>query len=309
MKSYILKRILFLIPMFFMVSFLAFMLINISAKRPAEIILEAQGVPDITEELIEKTNEDYGFNRPLLVRYGDWLSDAVHLDFGKSLIDKKDVSKTILKAFGYTLKLSGAVIIVTLIFSLILGVTCAVFEGSLFDKATRAIMFSLSSVPTYLVGIICMWFFAVKLGVLPTSGIGDYRNFIMPTFAMSIRYIGFYFRLIRNSMLENVNENYINFLRSSGVREFKRVGHVLRNSLQTAIASFSMAIPGMIAGTVVIESVFAWPGLGRLCVSAIFARDIPIIQAYILLMAVFYCVFNIGADILNAFINPKLRRA
>ncbi|MGP1569667.1 MAG: nickel/cobalt ABC transporter permease [Eubacteriales bacterium] len=308
MKEYVVKRLLFLIPMFFLVSFIAFMVVNASTDTPAEIILEAQGVPLITEELIEKTNEEYGFDKPLLERYKNWLKDAVRLEFGKSFVNRQDVSKLILRAFGYTLKLALVLIVTTVIVSMLLGVLCAIFEGSFFDKLVRGIMFTVSNVPAYLVGIVCMWFFAVKLGILPTSGVGNYKNFIMPVMALAMGYCGFYFRLIRNSMIENMNENYVYFLRASGVRESKIVKHILKNSLQTAVAAFSLAIPGMIAGTVVIENVFAWPGLGRLCVSSIFCRDIPIIQAYILLIALFYCVFNIIADIVNAFMNPKLRR-
>lgn len=308
MKKYILKRILFLIPMFFLVSFLAFILINASTEAPAEIILEAQGIPLITDELIEKTNEEYGFNRPLLVRYTDWLKDAVHLDFGKSFISRQNVSVLVLNAFGYTLQLAGVLILVTVTFSLLLGISCALLEGSIFDKAVRFFMFTFANIPPYLVGIVCMWFFSVKLHILPTSGVGNYKNFIMPILALALGYCGFYFRLIRNSMLENINENYVNFLKSSGVSKAKITKHILKNSLQTAVAAFSLAVPGMVAGTVVIENVFAWPGLGRLCVNSIFCRDIPIIQAYILLIALFYCVFNIAADIINAFINPKLRR-
>jgi len=309
MRDYIIKRLLFLIPMFFIVSFCAFVLINASAKEPAMIILEAQGVPTITQELINETNAKYGFDRPFMVRYLDWLENAVKFEFGNSFVTKKDVSKTILAAFVYTLQLALATTVTTIVFSLILGVFCVIWEGRKFDKITRAVMFVISAMPSYWIGTLSVWLFSVKLTWLPTSGVGSLKNFILPTLVMSISYCGFYFRMIRNSMLENTNENYVYFCRSCGVGEKKIIKHILRNSLQTVISAFSMAIPGMVAGTVVIENVFAWPGLGRLCVSAIYSRDIPIIQAYVLLLALFYCTFNILADIINAAVNPKLRKA
>lgn len=309
MRDYIIKRLLFLIPMFFIVSFCAFVLINASAKEPAMIILEAQGVPTITQELINETNAKYGFDRPFVVRYLDWLENAVKFEFGNSFVTKKDVSKTILTAFVYTLQLALATTVTTIVFSLILGVFCVIWEGRKFDKITRAVMFVISAMPSYWIGTLSVWLFSVKLTWLPTSGVGNLKSFILPTLVMSISYCGFYFRMIRNSMLENTNENYVYFCRSCGVGEKKIIKHILRNSLQTVISAFSMAIPGMVAGTVVIENVFAWPGLGRLCVSAIYSRDIPIIQAYVLLLALFYCTFNILADIINAAVNPKLRKA
>lgn len=308
MREYIVRRLLFLIPTFFIVSFLAFVLINASTEDPAVIVLEAQGVPRITQELIDQVNEAYGFNQPFFLRYLDWLADALRLDFGKSFVTNNDVSQTIRTAFSYTLQLAGTTTVMTFIFSVLLGTLCAIWEGRWFDRATRGIMFVLSSMPAYLIGTIFAWLFAVKLEWLPTSGAASLRSFILPTVVMSIGYCGLFFRMIRNSMLENMNENYVSFFRSCGVREKKVIRHILRNSMHTMLTAFSMAIPAMIAGTVVIENVFAWPGLGRLCVEAVFSRDVPIIQTYVLLIALFYCVFNILSDIVNAFINPKLRR-
>ncbi|MEL3909388.1 MAG: ABC transporter permease subunit [Treponemataceae bacterium] len=201
-----------------------------------------------------------------------------------------------------------SVALVTIIFSFTLGILCVIFEGRFIDKAIRFIMFFLSAIPSYLIGVVLIWFLSVKFTALPTCGAGTSKHYILPTISMAIGYCGFYFRMIRNSMLENINKNYVIFLRSCGVSERKIIKHILKNSLQTVITTFFMAIPAMIAGTVVIENIFAWPGLGRLCVSAIFNRDLPIIQAYTLLIAVFYCVFNVFADILNVLINPKLRK-
>ena len=308
MHAYILKRILFFVPLFFVVSFFAFLLINASAKEPAVIVLEAQGVPAITEDLIEETNIKYGFDRPFISRYADWLNKALRFEFGKSFVTNKDVSKDISTAFLYTLQLSLMTAVITITISLFLGVLCALWEGRRLDRLMRIVMFVLLATPSYLVGSILAWVFGVKMRWLPTSGAESLKSLVLPTIVMSIGYCGFYFRLILNAMLENVNEEYVNFYRSSGVSEKRITMHILRNSLQTAIVVFSMAIPGMLVGTVVIENIFAWPGIGRLCLNAVLSRDIPVIQAYVLLIAVFYCSFNILADIINVVVNPRLRK-
>ena len=310
MKNFIIKRLLFLIPMLIIVSLCAFGLVNISSRKQAVTVLLAQGMPQvaITDELVEETNHKYGFDRPFFERYFEWLGKILRFDFGDSYVTGKSVSASIAKAFGYTLSLALCTTFVTIIFSLLFGVLCAIFENSLYDRISRGILFIISAMPSYWVGILCVWFFSVNLSWLPTSGTGSFAHFILPTFVMSIGYFCFYFRMIRNSMLENMNENYVWYMRSCGVSEKKITRHILVNSLQTVITAFSMAIPGMIAGTVVIENVFAWPGIGRLCVEAIFNKDIPIIEAYIMLIAIFYCVFNVLADIINAAVNPRLRK-
>lgn len=309
MRNYVIKRVLTLIPMFFIISFISFLLINLSPSDPAEVALRANDVPVITQELIDQTRVELGLDKPFLERYAVWLNNAIHLDFGTSYVTGESVSAMIFPAFNYTLQLALANTIVTILLSIILGVICAVNEGHLVDRGTRGFLFIIAAMPAYWIGTLAIWFFSVKCKLLPTSGVGSLANFILPTMVMSIGYCCFYFRMIRNSMLENMNENYVLYARSCGIKEKVIVKHIFRNSLQTGVAAFCMAIPGMIAGTVVIENVFAWPGLGRLCVSSIFNRDLPIIQAYVLILAFSYCVFNIGADIVNAALNPKLRKA
>ena len=307
MKYYIIKRLLFLIPMIFAVTFIVFLITSSSPERQAVSVLKAQGVDEISDGLIQKVISEYGFDRAVVLRYFEWLGKAVTFDLGTSYVNKLPVSSLVFGAFGYTLSLGAIAVVVSLLFSVLFGILCAVWEGGVYDFITRIIMFILSALPAYLVGIIMMWFFSVHLRVLPTSGVGDIRYYIMPVFALAAPYIGFYSRVVRTNMLESMNDKYTVFLKSCGIKKSSVIRHELRNSLQTLVTAFTMAIIGMIAGTFVVENIFSWPGIGRLCVESIFSNDIPIIQAYVLLMAVFYCLFNIGADILNAVINPRLR--
>lgn len=153
-----------------------------------------------------------------------------------------------------------------------------------------------------------IWYFSVKLDLLPTSGMDSYRSYILPVIVITVSYTGIYFRTVRSSMLSNMNEDYVLYARASGLSEKKVTLHILRNSLQVAVSIFCMAIPIVLGSTVVIENVFAWPGLGRLSVKSILSRDFPIIQAYVLMLAVTFVLFNTLSDIINAAMNPRLRK-
>ncbi|WP_048138262.1 nickel/cobalt ABC transporter permease [Methanosarcina horonobensis] len=307
MRAYVIKRIFAAVPLFFIISFCSFLLINLSPTDPAEAALRANDVPVVTQELVEQTREQLGLDRPFLIRYGNWLSDSLHLNFGQSYVKRRPVSSLILPAFLNTLKLVTVTSVTVIFLSTAFGVFCALREGSRADKVTRGVLFAFTAVPSYWVGILMIWFFAVRLNLLPTSGMGSAAHYILPVAVMSSGYIGFYFRLIRNSMVRNNGENYVLYEKASGLPDRLVNRHILRNSLQTAVSGFCMAVPGMLAGTVVVENVFAWPGIGRLCVSAIFDRDLPVVQAYIIVVAAFFILFNLIADLVNAAINPKLR--
>lgn len=308
MVNYAVKRIFAVIPLLIIVSFLTFVLINLSPSDPAEVILRASNVPQISDELLERTREELGFNQPFLLRYLDWLKNMIQLDLGYSYINKKPVIDLIGPAFYNTLKLTVVTAVYIIILSLLLGIFCAANEGKIVDRWTRGILFFLASMPSYWIAALAIWFFAVKLDLFPTSGIGSPAHYILPVTMLSINYIGFYFRLIRNSMIQNANENYVVYAKACGLKNSVINKHILRNSMQTAVAAFGMAIPGLIAGTVVIENIFAWPGIGRLCVTSILNRDLPVIQGYIIVVAFSFVFFNLMADLLNNFLNPKLQK-
>ncbi|MEK4084209.1 nickel/cobalt ABC transporter permease [Psychrobacillus sp. FSL K6-1415] len=307
MGSYIFKRILVSVPLLLIISFLTFVLINLSPLDPAEVVLQAQGVPEITEELLEQTKEELGLDKPFILRYLDWFISSLQLDFGDSYINGKPVWSLIGPAFLNTLKLTLISSIAIIFMSILLGVTCALKEGQVIDKSIRGLSFVLTAMPSYWLATIMIWYVSVKLDLLPTSGMDSYSSYILPVIVITISYAGIYFRNIRSSMLNNLNEDYVLYGRASGLPEMKIIMHILRNSLQVSISIFGMAIPIILGSTVVIENVFAWPGLGSLSVKAILGRDFPIIQAYVLILAAAFVLFNTISDIINAFMNPKLR--
>lgn len=308
MESYIVKRILLAIPLLFVISLITFVLINLSPLDPAVVVLQAQEVPQITDELIAQTNEALGFDKPFVIQYVNWLIACMQFDFGNSYVSGEPVWSLVGPAFLNTLKLTLVSSVFIIGFSILLGVICAMREGKAVDKTVRGISFVLTAMPSYWLAAIMIWTFSVKLDLLPTSGKESLKSYILPVIVITVSYTGIYFRTVRSSMLSNMNEDYVLYGRASGLSERKVTLHILRNSLQVAVSIFCMAIPIVLGSTVVIENVFAWPGLGRLSVRSILNRDFPIIQAYVLILAVTFVLFNTISDVINAAMNPRLRK-
>ncbi|ALS22870.1 MULTISPECIES: nickel/cobalt ABC transporter permease [Paenibacillus] len=308
MAGYALKRLFVVVPLLVVISFMTFILNGLSPMDPAEVVLHAQGVPAITDELIAETREALGMNRPLLIRYWDWLVSCLRLDFGDSYITGKPVWSLLGPALLNTLKLTLVSSLLIILLSIALGVGCALREGKWLDLSVRSFSFLLTSMPSYWLAALMVWYFSVKLDLLPTSGMDGYGSYVLPVAVIVIGYAGIYFRIIRSSMLSNLNEDYVLYGRACGLSERSLTLQVLRNSLQVAVSVFGLAIPVILGSTVVVENIFAWPGLGTLTVNSILGRDFPIIQAYVLVLAVAFVLFNTASDLLNAAVNPKLRK-
>lgn len=305
MKKFIAKRILLLVPILLAVSFLTFVLVNLGGSDPAEVALRVNEITP-TEEAVESMRVQLGLDKPFLERYVTWVGDCLHGDFGKSYVDNKPVAESVARALPNTLKLSAASLFLILVFSMMTGVLCARYEGSIGDNITRAIIFLGTAMPSFWVGLLLIWGFSVKLDLFPTSGMYEWKSIVLPAITLSLAYISTYTRLIRNNMCQNKRENYVMYLRVRGMKERTITRHIFKNSLQTSLTALGMSIPKLIAGTVVVENIFAWPGIGRLCVTAIFNRDYPVIQAYVLLMAVLFVVCNMLVDIFCVAIDPRL---
>ena len=309
MKHYVIKRILAAIPLLLCISFICFVFINLIPSDPAEVALRVRQVPIITEEAIAEVRAELGLDKPYLVRYADWLLDCLRLDFGISYTNpSRTVAGELLRCLPATLMLAGASLVLVILLSLPVGFLCAVYKDSWFDRLTRGFIFMTTAMPAYWVGLLLMWFVSIRLDLLPTSGSGTWKHLILPAFTVSLTYISTYIRLIRNNMLENMREDYVLYANVRGLTQRSILTrHILKNSLHTCIVAIGMSIPQLIAGTIVVENVFAWPGLGTLCITSIFNRDYPVIQAYVLLIGVLFVVFNLLFDILQTLADPRLR--
>lgn len=306
MRDFITRRLIGMIPILIGISFLSFVLINLSPSDPAEVALRVNEIT-VTEEVAQQMREELGLDKPFFERYITWLTNCLKGDFGNSYVNKKSVAEEIGQALPATIKLSSISLVITIIFSVSTGILCAVYEGSIGDKITRIIIFLGTSMPSFWVGLLLIWLFSVKLNLLPTSGMENISSVVLPAITLSLSYISTYVRLIRNNMVKNKKENYVLYARVRGLKESTIIKHVLKNSLQSSITALGMSIPKLIAGTVVVENIFAWPGVGRLCVSAIYNRDYPVIQAYILIMAILFVICNLLVDVISAMIDPRIR--
>jgi len=308
MGVYIVKRTLIALPLLVVISFLTFVLNQLSPMDPAEIILRAQEVPVVTDELIAETRSGLGMDRPLLVRYFDWLMSCLQLDFGNSYVTGKPVWSLLGPALLNTLKLTLVSALFIIVLSIGLGIVCALREGKALDLSVRGVSFLLTSMPPYWLAALMVWYFSVELDWFPTSGMDSYASYVLPVTVIVVGYAGIYFRMIRSSMLSNMHEDYVLYGRACGLTEKRITLNILRNSLQVAVSVFGLAIPIILGSTVVVENIFAWPGLGTLTVKSILSRDFPIIQAYVLVLAAAFVLFNTVSDIINAVLDPKLRK-
>ena len=310
MKQYVIRRLLSAIPLLLIISFVCFVFINLIPSDPAEVALRVRQVPIITDEIIAEMQAELGLDRPYLERYFTWLADCLRGNFGISYVNPtRTVAGELARCLPATLQLAGVSFVIVIVLSLPIGFLCAVFKDSWFDRLMRGIVFVTTAMPAYWVGLLLMWLVSIKLDLLPTSGNGTWRHLILPSFTVSLSYISTYIRLIRNNMLENMKQDYVLYANVRGLPQKNiYVKHVLKNSMHTGIVAIGMSIPQLISGTIVVENVFAWPGLGTLCISSIFNRDYPVIQTYVLLIGVLFVLFNLLFDILQTVSDPRLRK-
>lgn len=306
MFRFFLKRLLFMVPILIGITIITFAVAEFSSTDPAEASIRANGML-ATAELIEATRQEFGLDKPLLTRYTDWLGGALHGDLGVSYVTRLPVTDSILEALPATLFLALAALFIIVSVSLAAGILSARAENSKTDWFIRGFIFFTSSMPGFWAALILIWIFSVQLNLFPTNGMRSASSVVLPAVTLSLAYIGTYMRLIRSEMLKAAHEDWVLFARGRGLTEKSILRHMIKNSLHASITALGMSIPKLIAGAFIVESIFAWPGIGRLCVEAVFNRDLPIIQAYVLLMATLFVSFNLVSDLLGMFLDPRQR--
>lgn len=306
MLRFFLKRLLFMVPILIGITIITFAIAEFSSTDPAEASIRVNGMLP-TAELIEATRQEFGLDKPFLTRYADWLSSALHGDLGLSYVTRLPVTDSILEALPATLFLALTALFIIISVSLAAGTLSARAENSKTDWFIRGFIFFTTSMPGFWAALILIWIFSVQLNLLPTSGMRSVSSVVLPAVTLSLAYIGTYMRLIRSEMLKTAHEDWVLFARGRGLSEKRITWHMIKNSLHASLTALGMSIPKLIAGAFIIESIFAWPGIGRLCVEAVFNRDLPIIQAYVLLMATLFVFFNLVSDLLGMFLDPRQR--
>jgi peptide/nickel transport system permease protein len=304
MQRYILKRLIQAVVTVLLMTMIVFLLVRLTGN-PAIFLVGDYA----TDEDIDRITEQLGLDRPLPEQYGIFLSNALKGDLGRSVTgDRKPAVEIVLSRLPASLQLAGVALLVSVLAGLPLGVLAARRKGSFLDTSARVLALLGQSVPPFWLGIILMYVFAVWLRLLPTSGFGGIRYFILPAITMSTVTVAAITRLTRSSMLDVLNLEYIKLARIKGLSERVVIWkHVLRNSLIPVVTFIGQFLPIMITGAMVIETVFSWPGIGRLAYEAAMYRDYPVLQAVVLFVTLLFVFCSLAVDILYAYLDPRIR--
>ncbi len=307
MAKYIGKRLIHLVGIMIAVSFLTFLLMYLSPGDAAAKKLNAQGVA-VSEEIIEKTRESMGLNRPFLVQYGDWALHALQGDLGESYKDGFPVAEKLAKGLRYTAILALTSLALALIVALPLSILTALNKDSLLDDITRLFSFAGNSLPNFLISVLLMYFLCVKAHLLPLVANESIKGLLMPCLALSIPICGRFIRQFRAEILEQLGKPYVSGAMLRGVKQRYVLKNVLHNSSISILTIVGLSIGTLFGGSVVIETIFRWPGLGKLAMDAITNRDYPVIQGFVLFTSMVYVVINLLIDICYSWVDPRLRK-
>lgn len=305
MVVYILKRIVMLIPILLGVSFLVFAILNIVPGDPARVILGDFA----TKEAIDQLNEELGFNKPFVERYFMFLKGVItKFDFGTSYKNGQPVLIEVIKRMPVTFKLAFFSIIGSIIVGIPLGVLSAVKQYSLLDNVMRVISIFMSSVPAFWLGMILIFTFSLRLGWLPSSGVANWKGFILPSIALIFPYASQMMRFTRSSMLETIRQDYVKTARAKGVPERQVIfGHAFKNALLPIITVIGNLFGGLLGGAVITESVFSLPGIGSLMVQGIRTKDIPIVVGATFFLAIMFSVIMLLVDLMYSAVDPRIK--
>ncbi|AXH09093.1 nickel ABC transporter permease subunit NikB [Malaciobacter halophilus] len=306
MIRYIIKRVLLIVPLLLGVSIVCFILVNLNPSSPAEVTLRINNIT-VTPQAIEETKKELGLNKPLVQQYIQWIKNLLNADLGTSYETKQPVFDELIQALPVTIYLSFSAILLIAIFGFTIGVLCAVYENSYFDKLARVFIFTSAAMPSFWLALLLIWLFSLKFNIFPSSGLDGIKSIVLPAITLAVAYISTFIRIIRNSLIQIKSSLFITYAKARGLNKFEILKHKIKNIINPFIVALAMSIPKLFAGTVIIENIFGLPGLGRLCVHAIFARDYPIIQSYILFIAILFIIFNLIADIWLQVRDPRLR--
>jgi peptide/nickel transport system permease protein len=317
MLVYVLKRLIYTLPVAFGVSVVCFMLVHIAPGDPLTSVLP----PDASLQLQQQMRAIYGFDRPLPVQYGLWLAKTLQGDLGTSIATGRSVAAELGKALGNTLMLAVLATIIGFILGSLFGFVAGYFRDSWIDKLASFVSIIGVSVPHYWLGMVLVIIFSVQLNWLPATGAGPggsadwawdwahVRHLILPAVTMSVIPMGIVARTVRALVADILSQEFISGLRAKGLMDGGVFRHVVKNAAPTALAVMGLQLGYLLGGSILIETVFSWPGTGFLLGQAIFQRDLPLLQGTILVLALFFVVLNLFVDVIQTMLDPRVQRA
>ena len=313
MSRYIIKRLIYAIPVALAVSVICFSLVQIAPGDPLAVVLPS----DASQEIIDQTKARYGLDKPLVTQYLLWLGNAVQGDFGISIATGRSVSVEILSAIQYSLVLALFATLMALVVGLTFGLVAGYNVGTAIDKIASAVAISGVSVPSYWLGVVLVVVFSVNLDWLPAMGAGineeagilEKMSFIvLPSIALAAMPAGIVTRSVRALVADVLTREFVNALRAKGLSEFQIFFHVTRNAAPTALTVIGVQLGYLMAGSILVETVFSWPGTGLLLNNAILTRDLPVLQGTTLVLALVFVLLNLLVDITQPLLDPRIKR-
>ena len=314
MSAYILKRLIAVVPVLFGLSIIVFLVMALIPGDTATAILGAYATP----ENVERINRDLGLDQPLFQQYLVWIGNVLQGDFGRSYALNRPVLDEVLERFGATLILAGVSLVLCTVLGLLAGVVSAVRQFGWADRAITFFVLAGISMPSFWLGLLLIYLFAVKWRMLPASGMyavyggGDIKDLllhlVLPAVTLSVVAAGVIARLTRGAMLEVLRQDFVRTARAKGLSERRVIyGHAFRSALVSIIPVIGIQSGFVLGGAVYIETVFQWPGVGAMLVKAISSRDILLVQGGVLVVAASYVLFNLVADVLQSMLDPRIR--
>ncbi|EHD20635.1 MULTISPECIES: ABC transporter permease [Brenneria] len=316
MLTYIIRRLLLATPILLGVALVCFMLVHMTPGDPLVSVMP----PDASEALRQQLIRDYGFDKPLPVQFGLWLWHAVQGDLGTSIASGRPVSSEVMNAVSYSLRLALLASFIGFVLGSLCGFVAGYFQDSWIDRLASAFSIFGVSVPHYWLGMLLVIIFSSQLNWLPATGGGpmgamdwawdwDHLKFmLLPAITLSVIPTGIIARTVRVQVAETLAQEFIVGLRAKGIGEFALFTHVAKNAAPTALAVMGLQIGYLMGGSILVETVFAWPGTGLLLNSAIFQRDLPLLQGTIWVLALFFVLLNLLVDILQTLFDPRIKR-
>ncbi len=313
MFRYILRRIAYAIPIALSVSVVCFLLVHIAPGDPIDSIIP----PDTPREVVEQVRKDYGLDKPLPVQYAVWLSRVVQGDLGRSIATRRLVAGDLILAARKTFVLAITAALLGFAVGILLGSTAAFYKGTWIDKACVAFAVAGVSIPHYWLGMVMVIFFSVLMNVFPAMGAGPgdwvwdrehLQYLVLPAITLACIPAGLLTRTVRGIVSEILSQDFVTTLRGKGLRNRTLALHIVKNGAPTILAVMGLQLGYLMGGSILVETIFSWPGTGSMLNAAIFRRDIPVIQGATLVLAMFFVMLNLIVDIMQTMIDPRIVR-
>ena len=317
MFFYLIRRLIYAVPIALAVGFVCFMLVQIAPGDPINAIVP----PDAPQDVVDQVRRDYGLDKPLPVQFGIWLLKVVQGDLGRSLATGRPVWSDLQSAIGNTLTLAASASLLCFMLGCVLGGLAGTFRGSILDRAAVTIAVAGVSVPHYWLGMVLVVIFSVQLNMLPAMGAGPggsadwawdwehMQHLVLPSITLAVIPMGIVTRTVRGIVAEIMNQEFVVALRGKGLTGWGVFLHVVKNAAPNVLAVLGLQLGYLMGGSILVETVFSWPGTGLLLNSAIFQRDLPVLQGTILVLSLFFVALNLLVDLVQTALDPRIKRA